>query len=296
MLDFKVEIPLAQEQWMHLHTVRDPVGAAFQGAELYVVKKRKSRVTLEQAQTTLRHSFAAHGVPEEVQTDWEAALHGQAGDPFPPRFTLWLVGLGIEHVHGRPGIPTDEAEVERAHRTLFDYALADHLDLPFLSLVERVRTAVAELNGEYPSRAHGCAGQPPIVAHPELLHPPRPFDPHQELARFDLHRVDAYLATFTFPRKVGKTGQVTLGGQHETYSVGRDWAGKIVTLRFDPLDRCFFAYPPQHPEQEIRRWPAKHLAVADLVGFSTETVCPLPQQLALPLVFSQVVGNEFLQV
>jgi len=87
---------------------------------------------------------------------------------------------------------------------------------------------------ELPSRAEGCQGRPPIVAHPELLQPRHPFQPEHELALFDLKRVDAYLATFTWERLVGKTGQITLGGRHERYTVGRAYKGQQVLVRFDP--------------------------------------------------------------
>jgi hypothetical protein len=293
IFDFKVDICLADGQWVHMHTVRDPVGAAFIGAKLYLAPGKKSRVTLEQARATLRTCFVEGGMPEEVQTDWEPSLHSQAGDTFPSLFTLWLEGLGIHHRHCRPGVPTDDAEVERGHRTLYDYGLYGHLDEPFETLQQRLETARYELNHEYPSRAHGCDGRPAFQAHPELLHPPRLFDPQQELAFFDLHRVDTYLASLCFERKVGKCGQVNLGGQHVRYSVGRQFAGQVVLIRFDPTNRTLVAFLN---EQEIARWQSKYLDVQDIVGFGQDTQCYLPQQLPLPFLPTQVLAIELLQV
>jgi transposase InsO family protein len=289
IMDFKVDIQLADGQWVHLHTVRDPVGAAFVGAGLYPAGGKRAAVRREHVQEVLRTSFAHFGLPEEVQTDWEAALHSQPGDTFPGWFTLWLVGLGIDHVHARPGVPTDDAEVERGHRTLYEYALADHLNWPLERLGPHLQQACHELNAEYPSRAHGCQACPPLQAHPELLHPPRPFDLHQELARFDLQRVDAFLASLTFERKVGKFGQISIGKHHTCYSLGRAWAGRIVQVRFDPSDRCFVASANDQP---IRRWKAKHLEIEDMVGFSSLTPCLLPQQLPLPFAALQGSGCE----
>jgi len=77
--------------------------------------------------------------------------------------------------------------------------------------------AVYELVFKLPSRAEGCGDLPPIAAHPELLQPRRPFQSEHELASFDLKRVDAYLAALTWQRKVGKTGQITLGRRHQYY-------------------------------------------------------------------------------
>jgi transposase InsO family protein len=293
IIDFKVDIQLRDSQWVHLYTARDPIGAATVGAALYPAARKKSRVTCEQVQHFLRDSFAQYGLPREIQTDWESALHAQPGDNFPSRFTLWLVGLGITHLHARPGTPTDDAEVERAHQTVYAYAIADYLDWPLSALQQHLGLACQELNCEYPSRAHGCQVQPPVVAHPELLHPPRPFDPQHELAEFDLTRVDAYLATFRFERKVGKTGQISLGWHDTRYGLGRGWAGQTIQIHFDPADRCFVA---RSQEQEFARWPAKHLAVEDIVGFSAATPCPCPQQLPLPLLFQESIIDEFLEV
>jgi hypothetical protein len=278
---------------VHLYTARDPLGAAFVSVCLYPATGKKSRVTCERVQDFLRAGFAQSGMPEEVQSDWERVLRPAPGDNFPSRFTLWLTGLGIAHIDARPGVPTDDAEVERGHRTVYDYAIADYLDRPLAWLQQHLPQAIQELNGEYPSRANGCQATPPLIAHPELLHPLRPFDPQDELASFDLARVDAYLATFTFERKVGKTGQISLGWNDTRYTVGRDWAGQTVQVRFDPHDRCFVA---SAEKKNIRRWKALHLEVEHMVGFSTVTPCPLPQQLPLPLLFQESSVNELSQV
>ena len=34
------------------------------------------------------------------------------------QLTLWLHGLGVVHPFSRPGTPTDQAQIERTHRTL----------------------------------------------------------------------------------------------------------------------------------------------------------------------------------
>lgn len=278
-------------QWVRLHTVRDPFGAAFVGARLYPAASKKAHVRCEQVQETLRASFAQFGLPEEVQTDWEPVLNTPTRDDFPNLFTLWLAGLGIRHTHSRPGIPTDDAEVERGHRTLYDYALSGSLHFSLDELRQSLQTACQELNREYPSRAHGCQGQPPFQAHPELLHPPRPFDPQHELAAFDLSRADAFLATFTFDRKVNQTGQFSLGARGIRYSVGRPFAGQPIQIRFDPIDRSLVAYTQGI---EIKRWKAKRLDADDILGF--KKALPCPQQLPLPLHFQQVSINEHLEV
>lgn len=289
-MDFKVEIALDNGTLVTLYTVRDPVGTSCPGAFVFPTGKvgqKGSKVTLERARSVLRECFARWGtLPDEIQTDGEPALVGKAQDAFPSLFTLWLKGLGVEHLVIRPGTPTDNAEVERCHRTLNDYAIVGNEDADVEQLQSILDQAVYELNYELPSRAKDCAGRPPVVAHPELLRPRRPFRPEHELAVFDLGRVDAYLATFTWERKVGTTGQITVGGRHQRYTVGRLYAGQQVLVRFDPTDRHFVFYTPDDPHKEIGRRSARDLDVADLTGLATWPEGLGPQQLSLPLVFS----------
>jgi transposase InsO family protein len=286
-IDFKVAIALADGTLVDLHTVRDPFGEVCIAAVLYQTEKvtvRTGRVPMEQVRSTLRTAFAHwQTVPEAVQTDGESCLSPSREDSFPSTFTLWLKGLDIEHRLIRPGKPTDNAEVERCHRTISDYAIVGNEDNPLPSLQALLDQAVFELAYELPSRAEGCAGKAPIQAHPELLQPRRAFCAQEELAHFDLQRVDAYLATLTWQRKVSQTGQICIGGSHHYYTVGRPHAGAQVLVRFDPADHHFVFYQLELPEKEIGRRPARHLEVEVLTGYATFPQGLLPQQLPLPL-------------
>jgi transposase len=293
--DFKVNIALRNETSVDLHTIRDPVGEACIDAVVHpteLVTKRTKRVPMEAARSTLRRAFGRwQTLPQEIQTDGEPTLVVSKGDAFPSTFTLWLTGLGIQHLVTRQ--VTENAEVERCHRTVNDYAIVGNEKHSVDDLQSVLDDAVQELTFELPSRAQGCAGRPPIEAHPQLLQPARPFRPEHELAVFDLNRVDAFLATFTWTRKVGKTGQINLGGQHTCYSVGRAYARQEVVVRFDPVDRHFVFHLPD-PQQddlqskdlpEIGRRPARNLEVEDLTGLATWPDGLIPQQLPLPLCF-----------
>lgn len=285
-IDFKIDLELADGTPLILYTVRDPVGEACIGAflvEVQRVKHKPQRVTLEQVRTVLRHCFGQWGtLPDEIQTDGEPSLVAIGQDAFPSQFSLWLVGLGIHHRVTRSGQPTDNAEVERCHRTICDYALVGQQKQSLKQLQQQLQQAVTELVFELPSWAEGCQGKPPIEAHPELLQPRHPFAPEHELALFDLRRVDAYLASFTWSRQVGKSGQITLGGHHQAYSVGRAYAGRQVLVRFDPTDRHFVFFDPAHPDQALGRRPARDLELAVLTGLAVWPEALLPQQLPLP--------------
>ena len=298
-VDFKVNIALQDGTTVDLHTVRDPVGEACIGAVVYVTQRasmRSKRVSMEHVRTTLRRCFDDwNTLPDEVQTDGESTLVTTVEDGFPSDFTLWLTGLDIKHLVIRRGTPTDNAEVERCHRTINDYAFVGNEHLPVARLQSILDNAVPDWAIDLPSRADGCAGRTPAEAHPELFQERRFFSAERELTDFRLERVDAFLSTFTWTRKVNKTGQICIGGHHQYYGVGRAFAHKHVQVRFDPSDRCFVFYlpdsaqnGPQHKHlREIGRRPARNLELEDLTGLATWPDGLVPQQLALPLCFAE---------
>lgn len=282
-MDFKIGIILQNGRQVNLHTVRDPFGAACIGAMLYDAGKagqHSGQITLEQTRSTLRRCFAFwNTLPERLQTDNQTGLAtGRQSNDFPTIFTLWLVGLGIQPVFIRAGHPTDNAEVERCHRTLTDYAIIGNQELPQQQLQRVLDLSVHELNFELPSQAHGCHGKPPVEAHPELLQPSRWFQPEQELALFDLQRIYDFLAGLTWERTVSKVGRIDLGGFR--YGVGRRFSGRRIAIHFDPTSCEFILYDGQ---TLIRRHPARGLSVKDLTGFGTDSSSLVPQQLSLPL-------------
>ena len=184
---------------------------------------------------------------------------------------------------------TSNAEVERCHRTVHDYAIVGNDDKTPSALQRVLDQATYELNYELPSQAEGCHGQPPILAHPELLNPRRPYRADLELTDFDLQRVDQYLAGFTWVHRVNRNGQVSIG-KLQRYMVGQAYAGREVEVRFDPQDRHFVFSPLGEPEKIMRRKPAKGLEIADLTGLEVWPMGSGPQQLSLPLVFVQEVN------
>lgn len=172
--------------------------------------------------------------------------------------------------------------MERNHRTLSNFAFGEESRTNLSALQQALDRERAIHNMHFPSRASDCGGWPPLEAHPELLHPRRPYRPEWELALFDIQRVYDYLATFTFQRRVSTAGQVSLGRQ--VYSVGRAWAGQSLLVRFDPRQRKWVFYrEAEGGEQEIARRPAKGLDVETLTGLKPETLSlPVPVQLTLP--------------
>lgn len=284
-LDFKVNIEQADGKKLALHTLVDQYSGACIDAQLLLKKRavqQDERVTWREAQATLRTGFAIWGtMPQEVQTDNETSLVGRPGVDFPSDFTLWLKGLGINHLAIRPGKCTDNAEVERGHRTVNDYALVGQEKKPVSNLQLTVRQAARELAFELPSRAKFCHSQPPVAAYPELLQPPRPYQLEHELALFDLNRVDTFLASFQWQRKADKVGYVQLGSRKRRYSLGRKFAYHQICIRFDPTDRQLAFALKDSPEAEICRKPIRGITAFGLIGLDDPKVAIVPQQLPL---------------
>ena len=243
---------------------------------------RKLRWT--EARQTLREGFTEwQTLPDGVLTDNEPTLVGGSTDAFPSLLTLWLVGLGVRHLRIRPHRPTDQAQVERNHRTLSNFAMDEESLTDLTTLQQSLDRERSLHNTLFPSRASDCNGRPPLKAHPELRHPRRPYRPEWEPTLFDMQRVCDYLATRTFQRKVSTAGQVSLGNQ--VYSVGRTWAGHTLSIRFDPRQREWVFYvEAEEGEQEIARHPPKNLDVETLTGLNPDdfTLTTTPVQLTLP--------------
>jgi hypothetical protein len=281
-VDAKEAIRLADGTIATVFEVREPVACVCLGAIAHATQTAKAwrKLTLREIQADLRQVFTEFGLPLGIQTDREKAYGCPPTEAFPTSFTLWLAGLGINHHFTRPGRATDQAHVEREHRTLFDW-----LEQPQpLANLETLQTELDEArymhNYVLPSEAGDCRGRPPMEVHPEVLRLLRPHHPAAELALFDLARMDRFLAQFTWSYKVSKVGQVRIADH--AYSVGTTHAGQRVDVRFDPRDRHFVFYEGQNG-QLIKRRPAKGLDVETITGLNTPVSQPHePIQLSFP--------------
>jgi hypothetical protein len=147
-----------------------------------------------------------------------------------------------------------------------------------------------ELNTECPSRARGCHGQPPVIAHPELLTPRRPYRPEWERELFVLGRVDRLLNSLTWTRTVSQNGQVMLGGH--PYGLGVAWAGQTVSISFEVHTRHFIftqvrpdtKQGQRQPKLEPVSKPSCGLNLADFIGDQAMLVELPTRQLTFPFL------------
>lgn len=238
-VDGKEKVPVGDGDVVTILEVRDPVGALMIADEAFVTTTAKAwrKLTLQEVQNSLRQGFEEWGFPLEIQTDREQVYIGAPLAPFPSLFTLWLRGLGIEHIVSRERRPTDQAHVERNHRTMGDMAWKDEV----FETVEQLQMVLDDRrhrhNHELPIHAADCQGEPPLALRPWARHSGRPFHSALEEKLFDLERVDAYLAQHIWTRPVSHHGEVSIG-RHK-YQVGCVHAGETVSVRFIPASRSF---------------------------------------------------------
>ncbi len=267
-IDGKENVRLGDGTIATVLDVREPLACCFLGAFAHAVQTEKAwrKLDVREIQTDLRQVFSTFGLPRALQTDRESVYGRPPEEQFPTLFTLWLVGLGISHQFKRKEQVTDQAHVERGHKTLFDWIEEPQPLADLAALQVALDTARSMHNTVLPSHAGDCNGRPPMAVHPEVKVPLRPYAPEAELALFDLKRVDNFLARYTWPHQVSKVGQVTVGPH--AYGVGSAYAGKTVNVRFDPQDRCL-TFHDVKDDHLIQCQPIKDLTVAIITGIET---------------------------
>lgn len=283
-VDSKEKVRLGNGEFASILDVRDPLSAVMITSQAFLTTlsvKTCRKLRLGEIQQALRQGFAQWGRPGEVQTDHEDVFAGANQADFPAPFSLWLTGLGIRHVFSRRNRPTDQAQVERNHRTLADMGWRDQPPLDLQDLQQQLDDCRFRYNQLFPCHAAGCDGLPPLVRFPQASHSGRPYQAESEWELFDLRLVDQFLSSLTWVRKVSCNGVVFLG-DHKYY-LGRAYKAQEVKVRYLTEQRafCFETQAGQH----IRCIPAKGLEKSDLIGFSPERISvPIAFQLSLPLV------------
>lgn len=285
-LDHQEGIRLDNGEVTTICNIRDPFAAAIIMSQVFIVTTAKHwrKLRLAEVQSVLRQGFVEwQTMPHMVQTDNELGLAGSPKVLFPSQLTLWLVGLGIQHQLIRPACPTDQAAVERTHRTLDGFALHK------LALANR-ETLQASLDKErsihnerFPSPASDCNGLPPLVAHPQLRHQPRPYQFEHEFDLFHLRYVADHLATYALERIVNTAGQVSLGGT--PYYIGTKYGGLTVCVRFDACAHQW-VFTDTATGAELRRKEPRNFSVE----YFTDLEKPVnPPETAIQLSFSNLI-------
>lgn len=282
-IDGKEKVAVGEHEVVTVLNVRDPAGALMIASRAILTTTAKGwrKVTLTEVQDTLRTAFTEWGMPLEIQSDHEEVYTGAPGTDFPSRFTLWLAGLGLQHIPSRNHCPTDQSAVERNHRTLGDMAWKDELSAEVDRLQTRLDDCRQRYHRELPVRAADCHGRPPLEVHRQAHHSGRPFHRALEWDLFDLARVDTYLAARVWTRQISASGNVSIG--NHLYYVGRAHLNQPVSVRFLPATRSFRFQLTDGTLVAERR--AVGFDKVDLIGYMPmEEALFITFQLSLPLV------------
>ena len=204
--------------------------------------------------TYMQDRFEQWGLPQAIRFDngkpWANPTHG-----VPTALALWLVGLGVKVVFGRPRRSTDNAVVERSHGILECWVEPEkRLDLPDLQAT--LDDFVHIQRAIYPS----CDGQSRFATYPDIDCPRQVYQREQEASVWQLQRVLAYVATFRFTRTVEKNGRIT----HFTreYALGRQHQAQQVTVFLD-ADTCEWVVENRQGEI-VKRFLAEQLTYLTL--------------------------------
>lgn len=245
-------------------------------------KRATRRPRTKDYQLVLRLSFTEWGLPDQISVDHDSVFYDNTcKSPFPTRFHLWLLALGVDLAFGRPGRPTDQATVERSHQTWDWQALEGQTFPEWDRLHAYLEQRRHFLNYRLPCSTLG--NLPPLVAHPEALRPRRLYRPEWEVELLDLSRVYAYLAKGQWFRQVSQVGTISLGQQ--TYGLGVVWKKEQVEITFD-LGNEHLVCRSADGEQE-KRLPLKGISVIDLMGEMGPLVNLDHFQLALPFTWDE---------
>jgi hypothetical protein len=239
------------------HTSGIKIGAALFPASQ---RGRSCRVSWPQYRQALRQAFSRWGLPDRIRTDRDRVIVPKDEYPFPMAFTLWLVGLGIEHELIRR--VTQNGGVERSHRT-WEGRLSGYG--PFEQLTEWQMLADYErwrMNAVLPSRGRNCQRQPPLLVYPQVRLPRRLYRCQDELALFDLQRVQAYLAQGRWLRRTNMHGQFSLNGQ--VFNLRVQYANHWVLITYVPEIGFQATCPPDG--QVILTFQMAGLTAADITG------------------------------
>jgi hypothetical protein len=189
--------------------------------------RQHRHLQLSDYQLALRLAFRDWGLPDRLQVDHETAFcDPDSTSPFPTRWHLWLLALGVELCFTRVHRPTDQGLTERSHQLWEAQVLRGQTFASGPALVRALRERREFLNWHLPCRS--LDEQPPLVAYPTTQVPRRRYRPEQERCLLDPRRIGTYLAGKHWQRTISQARTFRIGNQ--VYRLGRGWEPQSQAL------------------------------------------------------------------
>lgn len=242
-------------------------------------------------QHALRVAFCEFGLPTTLQTDHASVFYENKGkSPFPTRFHLWLISLGIPLIFSRKSTPTDQGVVERAHQTITNQVIKGNSFDSILSLHNYCNKRRKLLNEILPCSTIG--GIAPLKAFPKARYSARPYSPQLEQQMINLDKVYQFLAKGKWIRKAGKTKTVHLGGQW--YYLKKAKMHSLIHIEFDEEKKLLVFRDVN--EQLVDRQPIKGISIKVLMGESFFEATLPHFQLKIPFDWeNHLISTTFLE-
>jgi hypothetical protein len=263
-LDMQERLYLAPLGYFNVLNIRAPQWGLTVGCYPHPAGRKRwaCKVSQAQARDDCRHTFELWGLPDVVQTDRDKVLVASGDYPFPSFFTLWLVGLDIQHRLIQRVI--QNGSVERCHRTFDKQMLSGCTASDWPTFLQYVDQEVVRLNERLPSRARACRGAVPLAAHPEALIPRRVYTATRETELFELTRVYTYLAQGRWVRQASTHGQLSFADQ--IWNAGHRFEDHPVVITFLAETHDFLISTPEG--SAIKRMPSSWITEAAIRGVS----------------------------
>lgn len=272
-LDMQERLSLPGVGYFNVLEIRAPQWGITVGCSAHPAGEHvwEHKVSQAEARTDCRQTFAHWGLPDVLQTDRDKVLVASGEYPFPSWFTLWLVGLGIEHRLIQRVI--QNGSVERSHRTFDKQMLSGVQCADWPAFHTHIAAELVRLNERLPSRAKACRGQIPLVAHPEARTPRRPYQAAQEAQLFDMQRIYTYLAGGRWVRQASTHGQLKFADL--AWNAGRRFEDQPVVITFTADSHEFVISAVDG--REIKRMPSDWITEAAIRGLSDDEVVKVQQ-------------------
>ena len=241
-------------------------------------------------QHALRLAFSEFGLPSTIQTDHASVFYENKGkSPFPTRFHLWLVSLGIPLIFSRKNMPTDQGIVERAHRTLSNQVIKGSAFASVVALHSYCNERRQLLNEVLPCSTIG--NKAPLQAFPEARFSGKAYHPQLEKQMIDLDRVYHFLSKGKWYRKAGKNQSIHLGGQY--YYINQAKKQSLVQIEFDLKEKMLVFRDVN--EHFLGKQAIKNLTPEILMGASFFDASLPGFQLKIPFSWEEhLISTTFL--
>jgi len=176
----------------------------------------------------VNESFRRWGLPLNIKIDNGYPFVNPNFRNVPSKGKLWWIGLGINVIQNTPGRPQENGIVECLQGTICSWSNPggqNSID----ALQSRIDEESDFQRDGYRIPARGYKTR--IELYPELETNQRIFDPDN----FDMQRVYDYLSLQVWQRRIRSDGTVKIFN-HVVY-VGKKYAGHIVTVTLDPIEK-----------------------------------------------------------